>query len=112
MKKIKHIKRPWEEKGIASSWKDKKEYNKFYTSRIWRKTREVYLSLHPFCEQCLMQNKFVAAKVVDHIIPLDQRNIYNSRFHPLDMSNMQALCKPCHERKSGSKNKIYVKEKL
>lgn len=65
--------------------------------RKWRKARALYLERHPLCAECLKERKATPATVVDHIIP--------HRGDPAlfwDVDNWQPLCKPCHDRKTGS----------
>lgn len=62
----------------------------------WRKRSQAYLRKHPLCVRCLAEGKYVKATVVDHIIP--------HRLNPSlmwDEGNWQALCKPCHDKKTG-----------
>ena len=61
----------------------------------WRKARKTFLQVHPLCEECRMQGKYVKATVVDHIVPHrgDQKLFW-------DRENWQALCKRCHDRKT------------
>jgi len=62
----------------------------------WRKRSQAYLRKHSLCVKCLAGGKYVAATVVDHIIP--------HRLNPSlmwDEGNWQALCKPCHDKKTG-----------
>lgn len=66
-----------------------------YSSR-WRTVRARYLNKHPLCVKCLAEGRYVQATVVDHIIP--------HRNDPVLMwseSNYQALCKACHDKKTG-----------
>jgi len=67
-----------------------------YHSR-WRAARIRYLRKHPLCVLCLNAGKASAATVVDHIIPHrgNQQLFW-------DMTNWQALCKSCHDQKTGS----------
>lgn len=69
-----------------------------YGSR-WRKASKVYLQSHPLCVQCMKEDRYVRATVVDHIVPHrgDQKLFW-------DQSNWQALCKPCHDRKTGKED--------
>lgn len=62
----------------------------------WREARKLFLRRNPLCAECLRQKRITAATVVDHIIPHrgDQRLFW-------DESNWQALCKECHDRKTG-----------
>lgn len=66
-----------------------------YTQK-WRKASRRYLQGHPLCVQCLKRGRYVRATVVDHIVPHrgDQVLFW-------DQDNWQALCKPCHDRKTG-----------
>ena len=66
----------------------------------WQKARKQYLSAHPLCVLCQKEGRFRKATVVDHIIPHrgDQKLF-------LDRSNWQALCKPCHDRKTGKEDR-------
>ncbi|WP_346769576.1 HNH endonuclease [Cupriavidus oxalaticus] len=65
----------------------------------WRREREQYLRENPLCVRHLAEEAVVASMVVDHIIP-----------HRGDMklfwrrSNWQALCKPCHDRKTATED--------
>ena len=62
----------------------------------WRKVRAAYLRKHPLCVKCMADGRYVQATVVDHIQP--------HRGNPVlmwDESNYQALCKPCHDKKTG-----------
>lgn len=67
----------------------------FYATTRWRKARLAFLARHPLCADCATFGKPVAATEVDHITPHrgDARLMW-------DRSNWQALCKPCHSRKT------------
>lgn len=58
----------------------------------WRKLRGLVLHRNPLCKSC-----GAPAKEVDHIIPLKDGGTNQ-------MSNLQALCKSCHSRKTGREN--------
>ena len=64
--------------------------------RKWREARLEYLRRHPLCMQCWKEGRLTTATVVDHIIPHrgDQILFW-------DQENWQALCKDCHDRKTG-----------
>lgn len=66
-----------------------------YGSR-WNKARKMYLAAHPLCEQCLKEGRYTKATVVDHIKPHrgDPKLFW-------DPDNWQALCKKCHDKKTG-----------
>jgi 5-methylcytosine-specific restriction protein A len=65
----------------------------------WQRVSKAYLRKHPLCVKCLAQGKFVTATVVDHIVP-------HRSDHYLMWSdtNWQALCKPCHDKKTGTED--------
>ena len=64
--------------------------------REWRVARDRFLRGHPLCAECLKRGKIAPATVVDHIVPHrgDQKLFW-------DEDNWQALCKACHDRKTG-----------
>lgn len=57
----------------------------------WQQERKRYLIDNPFCVHCLPL--YVAATVVDHIVPHKGDDVLF-----WDMTNWQALCKPCHDQ--------------
>ncbi len=65
----------------------------------WQHVSKAYLRKHPLCVKCLAQGKYVTATVVDHIVP-------HRGDHYLMWSdtNWQALCKPCHDKKTGTED--------
>ena len=65
----------------------------------WQRLSKAYLRRHPLCVRCKAQGRFTAATVVDHVIP------HRGDPHLMwDESNWQALCKPCHDRKTGNED--------
>ena len=60
--------------------------------RSWRQRRAKYLSQHPCCVYCLQQGVITPATVVDHVVPhRGDMALFN------DPTNMQPLCKTCHD---------------
>ena len=62
----------------------------------WRRLSKLFLKAHLLCAECLKQNNITPSTVVDHIVP--------HRGDPVlmwDETNWQALCKRCHDRKTG-----------
>lgn len=57
--------------------------------RRWRRFRRWFLNRHPLCAVCQ-----AAATDADHIIPLSHGGAH------CDEANTEALCKPCHSRKT------------
>ena len=62
----------------------------------WRRMRLAFLVAHPLCAECARQGQVTAATVVDHIVPHrgDQTRMW-------DTANLQSLCAPCHDSKTG-----------
>ncbi len=62
----------------------------------WREARKLFLQKNPLCVSCMRDGKLTPATIVDHVIPHrgDQTLFWNK-------SNWQALCKRCHDRKTG-----------
>jgi hypothetical protein len=58
------------------------------------------LSRNPLCVECERQGRITPATVVDHIIP-HKGNL--ELFW--DEDNLQALCKPCHDRKTAKEGR-------
>lgn len=65
--------------------------------RAWQKAREGFLANHPVCVHCLKRGVATQATEVDHIVPHRRdRELF------WDRENWQALCKPCHARKTAA----------
>jgi 5-methylcytosine-specific restriction enzyme A len=60
---------------------------------VWERVRALHLKEFPFCVDC--RPRLVAAREVDHKIPIAQRPDLR-----LDGDNLQSLCKHHHSRKT------------
>ena len=69
-----------------------------YTSK-WQRKRKLFLKKHPLCEMCKSKGRYIEATIVDHIVPHrgDEQLMW-------DESNWQALCKACHDNKTGNED--------
>lgn len=67
----------------------------------WRRYRAAFLRRNPLCRRCLRKGITAAACEVDHVRPVSGPD------DPLfwKPSNHQALCKPCHSRKTQAEDK-------
>lgn len=65
----------------------------------WQRLRKQYLREHPLCVRCHRIGRLIPATVVDHITPHsgDMRLFW-------DVNNLQALCKPCHDKKTAKED--------
>lgn len=68
-----------------------KEKQAFETSRAWSIIRRNFLTLNPFCADCLEKGEVVIAQEVHHI---DKNHLNN------DELNMLSLCKSHHSRRT------------
>ena len=57
----------------------------------WRRIRDRHIALHPLCERCKEQGRYVRATLVHHI-----KEIADGGTH--DEDNLMSLCVSCHER--------------
>lgn len=85
----------------APSYTPKKRYQhhyhngkRIYQSSRWRKLRDAHIAREPVCRHCLKYDIVTPAKVVDHIIEIeDGGEIWNP-------DNLQSLCHSCHNAKT------------
>ena len=77
---------------------------KFYQSAEWKALRKLKLSINPLCEECLKSRRFVKATMADHIKPINQGGL------PLDINNLQSLCRSCHSIKSAKEGSRWGKK--
>lgn len=59
------------------------------------KRRADFLRDHPLCVECEKAGRVTAATVPDHVVPLWKGG-------PDTEANLQALCQPCHDRKTAA----------
>ncbi len=69
------------------------DWRKWYSDREWWKLRSQRLKAEPWCRFCRQAGVMTAAEIVDHIRPHrgDRRLFF-------DTTNLQSLCRPCHDR--------------
>lgn len=82
--------RPW----LTGSGFDKGRRNAnstFYQSSPWRKLRGMFIRENPTCVLCGR-----AGAVVDHIV-----RVNDDPTKALEWANLQTMCHPCHNAKSG-----------
>lgn len=59
--------------------------------RTWRRIRDSYVKMHPFCELCYEKGILVPVEEVHHKVPLAEGGTN-------DGSNLISLCHSCHAR--------------
>jgi 5-methylcytosine-specific restriction protein A len=63
----------------------------------WKTVRDRYLRRHPLCMRCAAQGRTTLASVVHHVWAISDGG------PRLDVGNLQALCRDCHEITHGRK---------
>lgn len=72
------------------------EHTTTYDDR-WRELSRAYRNQHPTCEMCEERGIITQSVLVHHKTPIDDGG------GRLDLNNLQALCRDCHERRHGRK---------
>jgi len=90
--------------GIAQALKrdyeranDRKADKRFYASTRWLRLRRQVLAAQPLCVDCLSAGRYVPAVDVHHKADRKQRPDLS-----LDPSNLEGLCKSCHNTRRGA----------
>jgi 5-methylcytosine-specific restriction protein A len=72
---------------------------KFYRSKVWRKKREYILKRDQYlCQNCLKYGKNVEARVVHHIIEVEDEPALK-----MVNSNLVSVCMSCHNKEHPEK---------
>ncbi len=82
----------------------KRDYNRdpFYQSKEWKaKRKEIVKRDEHLCQACKRLGRVTTGKymTVDHIVPIKRGG------NRLDSSNLQLLCKKCHDTKSATEKR-------
>jgi 5-methylcytosine-specific restriction protein A len=67
-----------------------------YSHKAWRECRAVVLDVNPWCVLCGH-----LATVADHH-PIKRRDLVAQGLDPNDPDRCRSLCKPCHDRHTGT----------
>lgn len=77
---------------MTSAWQEARRLRATYR---YTRMRRVYLRDNQLCAECTRQHRTSLATEIDHIVPAHRA------IHLFwDVTNWQALCKPCHKAKS------------
>lgn len=92
--------KPWI---VAKKPKQWGQDHSIYNSDRWRRLRAIQLNNEPCCEECRRKGRIRAATVADHVIAIqDGGEAWN-------IDNLQSMCAPCHNRKSGKEKRNKTK---
>lgn len=81
---------------------------RFYKSVVWQRRRETYAKKHMYlCEDCLSRGVISRGEIVHHKIFLTAENINDPNI-TLAEENLELLCRDCHAKRHGTKNKRYI----
>ncbi len=92
--------RSWETKRPPQSGRG--FVNPWYHTPAWRTLRAAILRDNPYCVECKAANITALATVVDHIKGVSTGKTAADKERLMwDESNLQPMCKSCHDSKSG-----------
>ena len=91
--------RPWQNKRKPFERSKEKDNSVLYNSSQWRKYSKSFRFDNPLCVMCLEKGLAIDSEVTDHIVPINENGSI------WDLSNLQALCKVCHNKKSIEESK-------
>lgn len=84
----------------------------FYTSRAWKNCRRAYAaSVGGLCEDCKAKGLITPGEIVHHKTELTPENI-NDPAVTLSWSNLRLVCRECHARKHGARERRYTVDPL
>jgi len=72
------------------------ERHEVYRSQRWRRLAAMQLRREPLCRMCSARGVIKTAEVADHVCELEDGGA------PYDPSNLQSLCRACHNAKSAA----------
>ena len=79
----------------------------FYKSTAWQNCRNSYMKkVGGLCEDCYAAGKITPAEEVHHIKFITPNNI-NDPSITLSYDNLVALCRECHAKRHGAKDRRY-----
>lgn len=73
-------------------WGHNKAWRYLYNQAAWKNLRQLVLHRDPICKKCGRRASAVADHIKDH--KGDPKLFF-------DLNNLQGLCKPCHDEKTG-----------
>ena len=83
----------------------------FYLSPQWRACRNAYMKkAGGLCERCQKKGLIVPAEIVHHKTYITQENIHDPKI-TLSWSNLEALCRECHEEEHRGHEKRWTVDK-
>jgi hypothetical protein len=87
-------------KPMKIAWKkcfDGDSSSHYYTSKAWNRLRNLYISLHPICEECIKHGHVEPATEIHHLRPFMSEKTEEARWNTLlNESNLIAVCNKCH----------------
>lgn len=71
----------------------------FYNSMAWHRLRNVYISEHPICYECLQHKHVVPAEHIHHLKKFSCGTTEEEQWTLfLDINNLRSLCEKCHTK--------------
>lgn len=78
------------------------EADRLRKTQRWVRLRAWFLRGHPSCAQGAAAGRTEAARDVDHVVPMRALLAAGDAERAFDPAHLQALCEPCHARKSAA----------
>lgn len=88
-----HLPTAEQQRSAYERGKPRREDIAWYQSSRWRRVRALKLREQPLCEECLKQDRYVAANQVHHLE--ERKDRPELAYEP---TNLQCLCVSCHSR--------------
>jgi len=84
----------------------------FYKSQAWKKLRDTYFQKKAgLCERCAKDGLIVPGVIVHHKTYITPENINDTNI-TLSESNLEVLCRSCHEKEHKGITKRYTVDEL
>ena len=77
-----------------------------YNNHKWRKHSFKIRTERIYCEECLINGRYILSKVLDHVIPVEKEGSFD------DIRNHRAICEECHNIKRGKESHGYVSKSM
>lgn len=85
------------------------DYSKLYNSQHWKNLRNWYWRHHPLCEDCMLAGRTTPGEEVHHLVPISTGKTLEEKYALLlDEDNLRTLCKECHLKIHGKKDRNYL----
>ena len=64
-------------------------------TKQWKKTRDYFLNINPFCVECEKEGRLVPAQIVHHTLNINTELGWEQRLNP---DYLEGMCISCHSK--------------